>query len=74
MIAGIVKFYNSERGFGYVQQLDGTREYRVLVAVLARAGIKSLSQGQKVNFKTHTDPGSGKTMIGTIEIAQSGID
>jgi len=69
LLAGTVKFYNSERRFGYIQQANDTKEFRVLGNVLVSAGIKSLSQGQKVNFDTHTDPESGKIMIGTIEIA-----
>ena len=69
MLAGTVKFYNSEQRFGYVQQANSTTQFRVLGSALVRAGIKGLSQGQKVNFDTHTDPDSGRTVVNALEIA-----
>ncbi len=69
MIAGKVKFYNAERRFGYIQQDQSTQQFRVLGSALARAGIKRLSEGQSVNFNTHTDPESGRIVVDTLEIA-----
>lgn len=69
MINGKVKFYNSEGRFGYIQQDQSTKQFRVLGSALVRAGIKRLSEGQSVNFNTHTDPDSGRTVVNTLEIA-----
>lgn len=69
LIAGKVKFYNSEGRFGYIQQDRSTDQFRVLGSALTRAGIKRLSEGQRVNFDTHTDPDSGRTVVDKLEIA-----
>ncbi len=67
MINGTVKFYNAERGFGYIKPDNGEKDVRVLLSALSRADMKSLAQGQKVKFDTHTDPDSGKVAVHTIE-------
>jgi cold shock CspA family protein len=70
LVTGKVKFYNSERRFGYIQQDQSKEQFRILGSALARAGIKRLSEGQSVNFDTHTDPTSGRQVVDTIEISQ----
>ena len=70
LISGKVKFYNSERGFGYVQQTRNQEQIRVSGSALARAGIKRLSEGQRVTFDTHIDPQSGRQVVDTIEISR----
>ncbi|KLN61540.1 cold-shock protein [Kiloniella spongiae] len=67
MINGTVKFYNAERGFGYIKPENGEKDVRVLLSALSRADMKSLAQGQKVKFDTHTDPDSGKVAVHNIE-------
>ncbi|SDR01553.1 cold shock domain-containing protein [Pseudovibrio sp. Tun.PSC04-5.I4] len=69
MINGSVEFFNSEQGFGYIQQEGSASQFRVLRASLIRAGIKKLTERQKVRFDTHTDPVSGKIHVNNIEIA-----
>ncbi|WP_245813205.1 cold-shock protein [Kiloniella majae] len=68
MIKGTVKFYNAERGFGYIKPDDSEKDVRILLSALSRADIKSLTQGQKVKFDTHTDPDSGKVAVHNIEV------
>jgi len=50
MIDGIVKFYNSTKGFGFIQPSDGSKDAFVHVSALERAGIMGLNEGQKVTF------------------------
>ena len=67
MTTGTVKFFNGQRGFGFIAPDDGERDVFVHVTALERAGISSLHEGQKVQFETHTDPRSGKIAVNTIE-------
>lgn len=54
MTTGTVKFYNSTKGFGFVQPDDGSKDAFVHVTALERAGISGLNEGDKVNFDLET--------------------
>lgn len=69
MIQGKVKFYNEQRGFGFIEPADGGKDVFVHATALERAGISRLVEGQNVSFDTELDKRSGKTAVGTIEIA-----
>jgi cold shock protein len=69
MIAGTVKFYNSQRGFGFIQPDDGSKDVFVHATALERAGMSGLDEGQKVEFDTEVDSRSGKTAVSTIKAA-----
>ncbi len=68
MIDGTVKFYNTEQRFGYIQAEGETRQIRVPLSALMRAGLTMLTVGQKVKFDTHTDAESGKLTVNHIEV------
>ncbi len=68
MITGNVKFYNSQRGFGFIAPDDGQQDVFVHATALERAGIFDLREGQKVKFETHVDPRNGKTAVSKIEV------
>jgi CspA family cold shock protein len=67
-MTGTVKFYNSSRGYGFIQPDAGDRDVFVHASALERAGISSLRDGQKVSFDTETDPRSGKIAVGKLEV------
>ena len=69
MNTGTVKFYNSQKGFGFIEPEDGQKDVFVHATALERAGIDGLAEGQKVRFDTQNDPRSGKVAVGTIELA-----
>ena len=69
MTNGIVKFYNTQTGFGFIQPDGGEKDVFVHATALERAGISSLQEGQKVKFDTKNDPRSGKVAVGSIELA-----
>ena len=69
MTTGTVKFYNDQKGFGFIQPDGGDKDVFVHATALERAGISGLREGQKVKVDTQNDPRSGKVAVGNIEIA-----
>ena len=69
MRTGTVKFYNSQKGFGFIQPDDGGKDVFVHATALERAGLRGLVEGQKVSFDTQEDRRSGKVAVGTIKTA-----
>jgi CspA family cold shock protein len=66
MTIGTVKFYNSQKGFGFIAPDDGSKDVFVHATALERAGMSGLAEGQKVSFETEVDSRSGKTSVSTI--------
>jgi CspA family cold shock protein len=69
MTTGTVKFYNDQKGFGFIQPDDGGKDVFVHATALERAGIHALREGQKVVFDTQPDSRSGKIAVGKLELA-----
>ena len=69
MRTGTVKFYNSQKGFGFIQPDDGGKDVFVHATALERAGMSGLAEGQKVSFNTEEDRRSGKIAVATIQAA-----
>ena len=69
MNTGTVKFYNDQKGFGFIQPDNGGKDVFVHATALERAGIRGLVEGQKVSFDTEEDRRSGKTAVSNIKIA-----
>jgi len=61
MAIGIVKWFNSTKGFGFIQPEDGTSDVFVHISAVERAGMGNLQEGQKVSYEAVTDPRRGKT-------------
>lgn len=68
MDKGTVKFYNDQKGFGFIAPDNGGKDVFVHATALERAGITRLSEGQKVSFDTEMDRRSGKTAVSTIQL------
>jgi CspA family cold shock protein len=60
MATGTVKWYNSEKGFGFIQPDDGGKDAFVHVSAIERAGMTDLREGQKISFEMVSDKRSGK--------------
>ena len=69
MIKGTVKFYNDQKGFGFIEPEDGSKDVFVHATALERAGLSGLSEGQKISFDTEVDSRSGKTAVANIKAA-----
>ena len=61
MTIGTVKFFNSTKGYGFIQPEDGTQDVFVHISAVERAGMASLNEGQKVSFDAVRVPRKGKT-------------
>ena len=68
MQTGTVKFFNSTKGFGFIQPESGEDVF-VHISALQRSGIDGLQEGDKVSFDTAIDQRSGKTAVETIKMA-----
>ena len=69
MNTGTVKFYNDQKGFGFIQPDNGDKDVFVHATALERAGMRGLAEGQKVSFDTAEDRRSGKVAVNNIQAA-----
>lgn len=69
MTTGSVKFYNSQKGFGFIQPDDGGKDVFVHATALEAAGMHSLDEGQKVSFDIRDDTRTGKQAAANIRTA-----
>ena len=60
MTTGTVKWFNSQKGFGFIQPDNGGSDAFVHISAVERAGLSMLSEGQKVEFDLVADRRSGK--------------
>ena len=57
MATGTVKWFNSQKGFGFIQPSDGSKDVFVHISAVERAGLNGLNEGQKVSFDVLTERG-----------------
>jgi CspA family cold shock protein len=55
MTIGIVKFFNTSKGFGFIEPEDGSRDVFVHISAVEQSGMTNLNEGQKVDFETEED-------------------
>lgn len=67
MITGTVKFFNANKGFGFIEPEDGTKDAFVHITALERAGISGLAEGQKVTYELE-DGRDGKPSATNIQL------
>jgi CspA family cold shock protein len=61
MTSGTVKWFNAQKGFGFIQPDGGGADVFVHISAVERSGIGNLTEGQKVTYEVETDPRRGKT-------------
>jgi CspA family cold shock protein len=69
MNTGTVKFFNSTKGFGFIQPDTGAADVFVHISAVERAGMRSLVEGQKVNFDVEQDRRNGKSAATNLSAA-----
>lgn len=66
MATGTVKWFNTQKGFGFIQPDDGGADVFVHISAVERAGWTSLNEGQKIGFESEKDSRSGKMSAGKL--------
>ena len=61
MSTGTVKWFNSQKGFGFIQPEDGSKDVFVHISAVERAGLRGLNEGQKVSYDVVADRKTGKS-------------
>jgi CspA family cold shock protein len=69
MATGTVKWFNSTKGFGFIQPDNGGQDVFVHVSAVERAGLSNLVEGQKINFEIEQDRKTGKSSAGSLSKA-----
>jgi CspA family cold shock protein len=67
MATGTVKWFNAQKGYGFIQPDDGGNDVFVHISAVERAGLGSLNEGQKVTFELERDNRSGKMAAGQLQ-------
>ena len=60
MTIGTVKFFNAQKGYGFIQPDDGSKDVFVHISAVERANMSNLREGQKVKFEVVADKRTGK--------------
>ncbi|MBP2614119.1 cold-shock protein [Agrobacterium pusense] len=69
MTTGTVKWYNSTKGFGFIQPDNGSTDVFVHASAVERAGMRPLSDGQKISYEVVQDRKSGKSSAENLQAA-----
>jgi CspA family cold shock protein len=69
MATGTVKFFNSQKGFGFIVQDNGGPDVFVHISAVERAGMHTLNEGQKISFDIVADRKNGKSAADNLRAA-----
>ena len=69
MATGTVKWFNGQKGYGFIQPDDGGSDIFVHITAVEQAGMKSLNEGQKINYDLQKDEQRGKTSAVNLKTA-----
>jgi cold shock protein len=69
MPTGTVKWFNSQKGFGFIQPEDGGTDVFVHISAVERSGMGGLNEGQKISYEIVADRKSGKSSAGNLRNA-----
>ncbi len=69
MATGTVKWFNAEKGYGFIQPDEGGKDVFVHISAVEQAGLRNLQEGQKVDFEVVADRRSGKSAASNLRAA-----
>ena len=69
MNTGTVMWFNNQKGFGFIQPDNGSKDVFVHISAVERAGLYDLTEGQKVTFDIVSDSRTGKTSADNLQAA-----
>jgi len=68
---GVVKFFNTDKGYGFIKPDDGGTDVFVHVTAVSSAGLNGLDQGQKISFEIEPDKkGKGPKAVGLVVLPE----
>lgn len=67
MSTGTVKWFNEQKGYGFIQPDDGGKDVFVHISAVEQAGMRGLAEGQKIEYEIVTDRRSGKQSAGNLK-------
>ena len=68
MATGVVKWFNSQKGFGFIQPDTGGSDVFVHISAVERAGLRDLQEGQKVSYEITNDQRTGKSSADELRV------
>ena len=68
MATGTVKWFNGQKGFGFIQPDDGGNDVFVHISAVERAGLSGLAEGQKISYEVKVDPKRGKSSAENLRV------
>jgi cold shock protein len=69
MATGTVKWFNTQKGYGFIQPDDGGRDVFVHISAVQRAGLEGLRDGQKITYEMATDRRTGKASADQLKVS-----
>ena len=69
MSTGTVKWFNDQKGYGFIQPDEGGKDVFVHISAVEQAGMRSLAEGQKIGYEIVTDRRTGKQSAGNLKAA-----
>lgn len=69
MVTGTVKFFNTDKGFGFIAPADGGKDVFVHISAVERAGMSGLNEGQKIAYELVADKRTGKSSAANLRAA-----
>jgi CspA family cold shock protein len=69
MSKGTVKWFNNQKGYGFIEPAEGGKDVFVHITAVERAGLSTLNEGQKVSFEVVADRRTGKSSAENLQVA-----
>ncbi len=69
MPTGTVKWFNTQKGYGFIQPDEGGADVFVHITALEKSGLRGLNEGQKIQYDIQNDPKKGKAAAVNIQVA-----
>jgi CspA family cold shock protein len=73
MTTGTVKWFNPDKGYGFIQPDDGGKDVFVHISAVEQSGLRNLQEGQKISYEVIADKRTGKSAAGPSRSLKAGL-